>query len=163
MGIFDSIKNAFGTRDEEQAEVTVSPSQMLRDAGVPEGFETAIYYRDVVRDYLPGPGFIAVEIQTQLRENLGIEATVVEMESGAFIEESQAGRLDGFHMLGWTGDYPHITNFMDFHFGAEVTQFGSSHPEISGPVGELKSLTDPAAIAEAASRVNNATLLPGIK
>jgi ABC-type transport system substrate-binding protein len=130
--------------------------QMLRDAGVPEGFETAIYYRDVVRDYLPGPGFVAVEIQTQLRENLGIEAEVIEMESGAFIEESQAGRLNGFHMLGWTGDYPHVTNFLDFHFGPEVTQFGTSHPEITGPLGEGQPLTDIDEINEVYARANNA-------
>jgi peptide/nickel transport system substrate-binding protein len=130
--------------------------QMLRDAGVPEGFETAIYYRDVVRDYLPGPGFVAVEIQTQLRENLGIEAEVIEMESGAFIEESQAGRLEGFHMLGWTGDYPHVTNFLDFHFGPEVTQFGTSHPEITGPLGEGQPLTDIDEINEVYARANNA-------
>jgi len=34
MGIFDSIKNAFGGKDEPQPDVTVSPSQMLREAGL---------------------------------------------------------------------------------------------------------------------------------
>jgi len=36
MGIFDSIKNAFG-KTEPQAEVTVSPSQILRNAGIETG------------------------------------------------------------------------------------------------------------------------------
>ena len=35
MGIFDSIKNAFGGK--EEPDVTVSPSQMLRDAGIDPG------------------------------------------------------------------------------------------------------------------------------
>lgn len=33
MGIFDSIKNAFG-KSEPEADVTVSPGQMLRNAGI---------------------------------------------------------------------------------------------------------------------------------
>ena len=35
MGIFDSIKNALGKSDSEpEADVTVAPSQMLRNAGI---------------------------------------------------------------------------------------------------------------------------------
>ena len=40
MGLFDSIKNVFGSGDDAKADVTVSPSQMLRDAGVdPDGLK----------------------------------------------------------------------------------------------------------------------------
>ena len=42
--------------------------------------------------YLPEPSIVAVEFQTQLRDNLGIEAEVVVMESGEFIDESTNGR-----------------------------------------------------------------------
>ena len=39
MGIFDSIKNAFG-KSEAEPDVTVAPSQMLRDAGIdPSGLK----------------------------------------------------------------------------------------------------------------------------
>jgi nucleoid-associated protein YgaU len=34
MGFFDSIKNTFGGKSEAEADVTVSPSQMLREAGI---------------------------------------------------------------------------------------------------------------------------------
>ena len=34
MGLFDSIKSAFGGKSAAEADVTVSPSQMLRDAGL---------------------------------------------------------------------------------------------------------------------------------
>jgi len=34
MGIFDSIKNAFSTKDEGETDVTTSPSQLLRNAGL---------------------------------------------------------------------------------------------------------------------------------
>jgi peptide/nickel transport system substrate-binding protein len=75
-------------------------------------------------------GVVAVEIQTQLQENLGINAEVVVMESGEFIAASTNGQLDGLYLLGWGADYPHVTNFLDFHFGQANPQFGDPFPEI---------------------------------
>lgn len=120
--------------------------QMLADAGYPDGFETSIYYRNVFRGYLPEPSLVAVEIQNQLQENLGITAEVVEMESGTFIDESTSGRLDGFYLLGWGADYPHVTNFLDFHFSKENPQFGDPHPEIYEQLLTASTLAD---VAEA--------------
>ncbi len=97
---------------------------LLAQAGFPNGFETKIFYRDVFRGYLPEPGVVAVEFQKQLQDNLGITAEVVVMESGEFIDESTAGRLDGLYLLGWGADYPHVTNFLDFHFGKSNPQYG---------------------------------------
>lgn len=34
MGIFDSIKNAFGSNADQEPETTIAPSQMLRNAGL---------------------------------------------------------------------------------------------------------------------------------
>jgi len=131
--------------------------QMLADAGYPDGFDTSIFYRDVTRGYLPTPGDVAVNIQTQLRENLGINAEVVQMESAEFIQAcSSAGTCDGMHLLGWTGDYPHITNFLDFHFGADVDQFGTPHPEIYENLEAGALLTDPAEAAPVYEAANNA-------
>ena len=130
--------------------------QMLADAGYPDGFETTIYYRDVYRDYLPEPGVVAVEIQTQLQENLGITADVQVMESGEFIAESTAGRLDGIYLLGWTGDYPHPTNFLDFHFSAQNPQFGFPHPEIYEPLEAASQIANPDDTLELYAEANNA-------
>ena len=55
----------------------VKAKQLLADAGFPDGFETEIAYRDVVRGYLPQPGVVAVDIQDQLLENLNIKAEIV--------------------------------------------------------------------------------------
>jgi peptide/nickel transport system substrate-binding protein len=134
---------------------------MLDEAGFPKNddgirFETAIYYRDVFRGYLPEPGSVAVEFQTQLRENLGIEAEVVVMESGAFIDESTNGRLSGFYLLGWGADYPHPTNFLDYHFGSGNPQFGDPHPEIYEPLQEAASIADAATAAPLYEQANNA-------
>ena len=96
---------------------------LLAEAGFPNGFKSKIFYRDVFRGYLPEPGIVAVEFQSQLRDNLGIDVEVVVMESGEFIDESTNGRLDGFYLLGWGADYPHVTNFLDFHFSASNPQY----------------------------------------
>ena len=116
---------------------------LLAEAGFPDGFKTKIYYRDVVRGYLPTPGLVAVEVQTQLKENLGIDAEVVVMESGQFIDDATMGRLDGINLLGWNGDYPHITNFPDFHFGRNNPQFGTPIPAIYEPLEKAASMMEP--------------------
>jgi ABC-type transport system substrate-binding protein len=120
-----------------------------------ETWTTAIYYRDVFRGYLPEPGSVAVEIQTQLMDNLGITADVTVMESGAFIEESTNGRLDGFYLLGWGADYPHITNFLDFHFGEANPQFGVAHASIYEPLVEASTIADEATTEPLYVEANN--------
>lgn len=116
--------------------------ELLAQAGFPDGFKTKLYYRDVVRTYLPEPGVVAVEIQTQLKENLNIDAEVVVMESGEFIDESSSGRLDGLYMLGWGADYMHITNFLDYHFSRNNVQFGTPFAEIYEPLEKASTLVD---------------------
>ncbi len=129
---------------------------LLAEAGYPDGFETAIYYRDVFRGYLPEPGLVAVEFQTQLRDNLGIEAEVIVMESGEFIDESTNGRLDGFYLLGWGADYPHVTNFLDFHFSASNPQFGTPYPEIYEVLEKASQIGDPKEAEALYAQANNA-------
>jgi ABC-type transport system substrate-binding protein len=128
----------------------------LEEAGFPFDTTVPIYYRDVFRGYLPEPSLVAVEIQTQLQENLGITSEVVVMESGEFIEEALSGRLDGIHLLGWGADYPHVTNFLDYHFGEQNTQFGNSYPEIYEHLQEAGSVSDPEEAAPIYTEANNA-------
>jgi ABC-type transport system substrate-binding protein/predicted small secreted protein len=134
----------------------VAAKALLADAGFPDGFSTAIYYRDVVRGYLPQVSSVAVEFQTQLRENLGIEAEVVVMESGEFIDKSTTGQLDGFYMLGWGADYPHVTNFLDYHFGVGTVQFGDPFDAIVNPLLEASTIADLATAAPLYAEANNA-------
>jgi ABC-type transport system substrate-binding protein len=129
---------------------------LLAEAGFENGFETSIFYRDVFRGYLPEPARVAVEFQTQLQENLGITAEVVVMESGEFIAESTAGNLDGFYLLGWGADYPHVTNFLDFHFGEANPQFGDPHPEIYEVLVEAAQIADVDEAAPLYEQANNA-------
>ena len=129
---------------------------LLEAEGLGDGFATSIFYRDVFRDYLPEPGAVAVELQTQLADNLGITAEVVVMESGEFIDESTNGRLDGIYLLGWTGDYPHATNFLDFHFSAQNPQYGNPLPEVYEPLEQASQIADPADAASLYAAANDA-------
>ena len=106
--------------------------QKLADAGYPDGFETVLNYRDVVRGYLPDPNVVAQDIQAQLKENLNITVKIEVMESGAFLDAASAGQLQGIHLLGWGADYPDQTNFLGYHFGAGASdQFGDKFDDIT--------------------------------
>ncbi|MBZ0298853.1 MAG: peptide ABC transporter substrate-binding protein [Anaerolineae bacterium] len=104
--------------------------RLLEEASADLGFElplhTTLSYRDVVRQYLPSPGTIAVDIQSQLAV-VGIEVEVVTMESGAFLTSALAGN-EPLHLLGWTADYPDGGNFLDPLFAPGVTQLGDQAP-----------------------------------
>jgi len=149
-----SISN--GCVGEEWYEFDVEAAQaLLAEAGYPDGFETAINYRDVVRGYLPDPNVVAVDIQAQLQENLNITADIEVMESGAFIAAADAGQLPGIHLLGWGADYPDQTNFLGFHFGAGASaQFGDKFEDITSALdqgAQLASDDDRAPHYEAAN------------
>lgn len=119
---------------------------LLEEAAADMGFslpiETTISYRDVVRSYLPQPGVVAQDLQAQLAE-IGINATINVMESGAFLDAADAGELS-LHLLGWGADYPDATNFLDFHFGqGSSDQFGDKYPEIVEALTRAAQLADP--------------------
>jgi len=116
--------------------------QMLEESGVELPIQLEISYRDVVRSYLPTPGLVAQDIQAQLAE-VGIETEIVQMESGAFLDASDAGELE-LYLLGWGADYPDATNFLDFHFGVGASdQFGEKFEEITSNLTQGAQLADP--------------------
>lgn len=135
----------------------VKAKQLLADAGFPDGFDTTITYRDVVRGYLPQPGVVAQDIQAQLLENLNIRTEIVVMESAAYLDATSAGEVGGLHLLGWTGDYPDMTNFMDYHFGAGSSkQFGTHWDDITENLTKAAQLSNDAERAPLYKAANNA-------
>ncbi len=131
--------------------------QLLTDAGFPDGFKTKIQLRDVVRGYLPDPKVVAQNLQEQLKANLNIDATIDVQESATFIDNSDAGKLDGIYLLGWGADYPDVTNFLDFHFGAGASaQFGDKFDDITKALAEGGAGADDAAREPSYVAANNA-------
>lgn len=127
--------------------------QLLAESGLPLPLEVTLNYRDVVRGYLPQPGIVAQDIQAQLAE-VGINVTIEVMESGTFLDESDAGNL-GFYLLGWGADYPDATNFLDVHFGqGSSLQFGERDQEIIDLLNEAGVTSDPAVRLDLYAQVN---------
>ena len=148
---------AFGCEGDEWYEYDLEAAQAaLADAGYPDGFETQIHLRDVVRGYLPAPQQVAADLQDQLAD-LGITATIDVQESTTFLDNSDAGILPGIHILGWGADYPDPTNFLDYHFGAGASaQFGAGFDDIHEALASGASSVEDADRTAAYEEANNA-------
>lgn len=149
-----AIPNACGG-DEWYTFDAAAAKKELADAGFPNGFTTKLYYRDVVRGYLPNVNQVAADIAAQLKANLGITAVPTKMESGAFIAFTQKGDADGLYLLGWGADYPHITDFLDVHFGKGNAQFGDPFPDIYDLLTQGSQTTDAAKATDLYTQANN--------
>jgi ABC-type transport system substrate-binding protein len=134
----------------------VAARALLAEAGYPDGFDTTISYRDVSRPYLLEAPPVAQDLQAQLEENLGIHAEILPVDSPTYVEATTTGQTQGIHMFGWGADYPHITNFLDFHFNQNNPQLGTAYPEIYEPLLEASSIGDPAVAAPLYAQANNA-------
>ena len=130
--------------------------RLLADAGLEDGFETTIFYRDLPRGYLTEPEALAMELAAQLEEDLNIVANVVPMQRDEFITELRAGRLDGIHLFGWTGQYAHVTDFLDRHFTERNRQFGVQDPDYTEPLAAASLIADPVTAAPLYIDANNA-------
>jgi len=94
-------------------------------------FAPKLQFRPSVRDYLPDPPTIAQEIQSELQTNLGITVTLDQQESGTFLDNNTAGKLDGLFLLGWLADFPDTSDFLDYHFGpGSGKKFGTPFPDL---------------------------------
>jgi len=103
--------------------------------------DVTLSFRVVDRAYLPSPDKVAQEIQAQLKE-VGINVTLKEMESAAFIDATSAGQ-EAFYLLGWNADYPDATNFYDYHFGnANNQQFGDLFPDMVAEISAAGKTSD---------------------
>lgn len=130
--------------------------QLLTDAGFDFSKTYKIQFRAAVRGYLPDPPVIATQIQQQLKNNLGIDATLDLQESGAFLDANAAGTLDGLFLLGWGADYPDATNFLDYHFGSgSGAKFGEPFPDIVAALTRGGTSLDEATRREAYTEANN--------
>ena len=109
----------------------VAAKKLLTDANFDFSKTYPLSFRAAVRPYVPDPPVIATEIKGQLEKNLGIKTSIDLQESATFRKNVTAGTYTGLIMYGWGADYPDITNFLDFHFGA------GSGPKFGGPFDDI--------------------------
>jgi ABC-type transport system substrate-binding protein len=130
---------------------------LLAEAGYPDGFSTKLSYRPAVRGYLPDPPAVATALQAQLKNNLGIDVTLDQQDDTTYLDNADAGLLDGLHLLGWGADYPDATNFLDYHFGAGASaQFGDKFDDVTAALQEGAAGADDAAREPSYVTANNA-------
>jgi peptide/nickel transport system substrate-binding protein len=109
------------------------------------------HYRAKVRSYLPSPDQVATDIQSQLKDNLGVKINLVVEDNATFLTDEAAGKFPMF-LLGWGADYPDVTDFLDVHFGTGSNAgFGKQFSDVTA------ALTAGAAEADATKRAGNYT------
>ncbi|MEX2548239.1 MAG: ABC transporter substrate-binding protein [Chloroflexota bacterium] len=132
--------------------------QMITDIFGEAGLTTTLAYRPPARGYIPLPAETAADFQAQLAA-INIHAALDEQESATFITNSNTGKLEGLFLLGWGADYPDITNFLDFHFGAGCAAgFGECYPAVADPLTIGGQTSDQATREQAYSDANNALI-----
>ncbi len=149
-----------GCTGEEWYTFNVAAAQALLAEGMAEegitSITTKLHLRDVVRGYLPTPVDVATDIQDQLKQNLGITATIDVQDPTTYLATAGRGELDGIFLLGWGADYPDVTNFLDVFFGVGADAgFGDKWDDITDPLAEGGAVADPAAREALYTTANN--------
>jgi peptide/nickel transport system substrate-binding protein len=75
---------------------------LLKQAGLPNGFSTEIYYPTAPRPYMPEPQRLAETLQAQLKD-AGINVTLMPFEFGVFLSKVRNGDHQ-MCLIGWSGD-----------------------------------------------------------
>jgi peptide/nickel transport system substrate-binding protein len=129
--------------------------QMIDSIFGPQGLTTTLSYRPTARGYIPLPAETATDFQAQL-EAIDVHVTLDEQDSVTFIQNANTGKLQGLFLLGWGVDYPDITDFLDYHFGAGCTAaFGQCYPDIAEQLTKGNSTADQATRDAAYTQANN--------
>ncbi len=98
--------------------------EMLKAAGVPEGFEMDLWWMPVQRPYNPNAKRIAEMMQADL-EKVGVKTKLVSYEWGEYRKRLQAGEHQ-MGQLGWTGDNGDPDNFF-FLLGCAAARPGGQN------------------------------------
>ncbi|PIC72632.1 ABC transporter substrate-binding protein [Sporosarcina sp. P17b] len=84
--------------------------ELLKEAGLEDGFEMELWAMPVPRPYMPDGKKVAEAIQSNLAD-VGIKAKIVSYEWATYLDKASKGEADAF-MLGWTGDNGDADNFL---------------------------------------------------
>lgn len=121
--------------------------ELLEEAGMPDGFETNLYYLPIPRPYLQDSRGIAQAMQRDLEE-VGIEAELITYEFGTYIERTGRGEHD-MALLGWNnvnGDPDwHLNVLLNSATATETNAQNISYyrnPEVDELLADARSTVD---------------------
>ena len=99
--------------------------KLMKEAGLPQGFETEIWYMPVSRAYNPDGKRIAELIQTDLAQ-IGITVRLVTYPWEAYRTRLQDGEAP-MALYGWTGDNGDPDNFLNVLLGCTAARIGGNN------------------------------------
>lgn len=88
--------------------------ELLKKAGMPDGFETDFWYIPVIRGYFPDSKAIGEAIAADLAK-VGIKVNLKTEDWGAYLDDRLAGKFPMW-MLGWGSDNGDPDNYLGWHF-----------------------------------------------
>jgi peptide/nickel transport system substrate-binding protein len=113
-----------------------------------------LYFRPKVRSYFPNPPATSVEIQAQLA-TLGVKVKIHTEDNDTYITNANKGKYSLF-LLGWGGDYPDMTDFLDYHFGTGAQKsFGTHFKDIEDLLTKGATTLDATARLDVYKQANN--------
>jgi peptide/nickel transport system substrate-binding protein len=138
---------------------------LLKEAGA-ENLTLKFYYpSEVTRPYMPDPKGIFTAISADL-EAAGIKIEpVVKPWNGGYKDDIQKAGKQDIHLIGWTGDYNHASDWIGVFFGRAKPEFGFNEPALFDALAAADGQSDPAASKAAYQAVNRdimAKYLPAI-
>lgn len=123
-----------------QDERTAKAKALLEEAGY--GSDNPINL-EILYNTSEGHKSIAIAISQMWKENLGIEATINNMEWGTFLEARGAGQFE-ISRAGWCGDYNEASTFLDlYNSGSGYNDAGYNSAEVDALLAEAKTAEDP--------------------
>jgi peptide/nickel transport system substrate-binding protein len=115
--------------------------QELTAAGFDFSKTYDIYFRPKVRSYFANPPGVVQDMQAQFKD-LGIDLKIHQEDNDAYLPNSSKGKYSLF-LLGWGGDYPDMTDFVDYHFGKGANDaFGKKFDDITTLLAKAASEVD---------------------
>ena len=119
--------------------------ELLKEAGLEDGFETTLWTLPVSRPYNPSGKKMGELMQADLAK-IGIKVKLVTFDWPTYLKKSSAGEHDMLQ-LGWTGDNGDPDNFLHVLLGCQGVGAGSNYArwcdkDFDSLINAAKRITD---------------------
>lgn len=136
---------AYNSENKESEYNPAKAKELLKKAGLPNGFESELWAMPVSRPYNPAGRKLAELMQADLAA-VGIKAKIVTFDWPTYLEKSRQG-LHQMIQMGWTGDNGDPDNFLNVLLGCASVKTGTNlarwcDKKYNDLVVEAKRITD---------------------